>query len=315
MHQRPIAPLVDALRMIGASVEYLGVTDGSPLRIQGKELEGGVTFLDASLSSQFLSALLMVAPVMRKGLTIQLSENSVSMPYVDMTLSLMNVLGVNAEREHFCIRTRPQVYRPVPVEVEPDWSSASFWFAMAAVSPECKLLIKDLTKRSIQGDAVVRMIFNRLGVRSLFSTEGILLEKSTAEEEFLDLDMAGTPDLVIPFTLACAGLGRKAVIRKIGHLALKESNRLEALKEEMAKLNIRICISGSDTMLIDPSGGVHSPVQPLDPHGDHRLAMAFASLAILFGPVTILDPGVVAKSYPDFWNHLAQVGFELQFTS
>jgi 3-phosphoshikimate 1-carboxyvinyltransferase len=313
MLQRPVGPLVDALQTLGASIEYKGNKGYPPLLIRGKTLSGGETVMDTSLSSQFLSALLMIGPVMENGLTVHLQGKMVSFPYVKMTIALLRQMGIDVMENEKTIRVEPREYLHSGITVEPDWSAASFWYEMAALSPGCALFLPDLKTESIQGDAIVHKIFEQLGVFTEPDSRGIRLHKKPADGGDLEMDLAGYPDLVVPIAATCAGLKKKSLLRGVPHLAIKESNRLEALMQELAKLNLGVKILDDNELLTEGATTLQTPIRPLDPHGDHRIAMGLAPLAIKTGRLTILHPEVACKSYPDYWNHLENVGFDLQF--
>lgn len=277
--ERPMAPLIDALRQLGADI----AGDGLPLKIVGRPLKGGTVTLDASLSSQFASSLLMAAPTWEQGLRLTLTGKPVSMPYLEMTVKMMEYYGVRVIWEGNTITVPHQSYQSRPFKVDADWSAASYWYEMLALSEGGDLLLKGLKLDSLQGDAVVAEWFKPLGVLTAFDSDGARLTKIAARPQNLVFDFTDTPDLFPAVYATCFALGVDAVFRGTASLADKESNRLEAMKNELSRIK----------------GGM-----TLCTYGDHRLAMALAALWPVYGPVKVDNPSVVNKSYPLFWESL-----------
>lgn len=278
--QRPMAPLIDALRQLGASVTTEGGKN-TIATIIGHPLQGGAATLDASQSSQFASSLLMAAPTWERGLRLTLTGVPVSMPYLEMTIRMMAHFGVQVGREGHTFIVDPQTYRPCPFMVSADWSAASYWYEMLAVSDGGELLLKGLRADALQGDAVVAEWFKPLGITTVFEPEGARIAKTAAHPHNLVFDFTDHPDLFPAVCATCFALGVNATFKGTDTLSAKESDRMTAMKAELAKIG-------------------HSEV--LCAHHDHRIAMALAALWPVFGPVTLDDPTVVSKSYPGFWT-------------
>lgn len=282
--ERPLTPLVEALRQLGADIEG----DRLPLRIVGRPLQGGRVTLDGSQSSQFASSLLMAAPTWERGLQLDMTGRSVSMPYLEMTLAMMRHFGVRSEREGNTLTVAHQAYKPSPFDVSADWSAASYWYEMLALNEGGgDLLLKGLKADSLQGDAVVADWFRPLGIETVFEPQGARITKPsralTDLPQGLVFDFTDTPDLFPAVYATCATLGVEADFRGTDTLAGKESDRVKAMETEMARV------------------GEHGV---LCTHGDHRIAMSLAALWPLKGPVELDDPSVVDKSYPGFWKDL-----------
>lgn len=318
MHRRPVAALVDALRQLGADIDYIDQPGFPPLRIRGKKLAGGVVSIDGSVSSQFTSGIMLAAPLFTNGLVIRTGRETVSKPYIVMTARLMQQCGVQVSM-HDDIVIRPYVFHgdaaTQQVNIESDWSAAGYWYSMLALANEGRVELAGLGRDSLQGDAVVAGLMEGLGVHTAFEQQGAVLtrqagyELSLAERVF---PMADHPDLVPALAvLMCAwNIGCRFV--KVGHLAAKESNRLAVLASELGKCGFDVTHRESE-LVIRPVDLRHASAPPggIDTHDDHRMAMAFAPLALLFGSIRINDPSVVEKSYPGFWVDLKRAGFLL----
>lgn len=311
MKQRPVGPLVDALKQLGAHIEYLENKGCPPLRIVGGGLKGGAIVIDAGISSQFISALMMIGPGIAGGLHIRLKGEVVSATYINMTLALMNLCGAHARFEGKEIIIPEAMYSMDEFVVESDWSGASYWFQIAALLPGSEILLPNLSRESLQGDSVLVSLFESLGVNSNFNEEGLLIRSSRKElPEHFEYDFTGSPDLAQTCAVTLCALGIPFRFAGTRTLRVKETDRIAALGMELGKLGF--------VLQDDPSGewlaweGERCEPQQ-DPHiatyHDHRMAMAFAPLAITFGSITIDDPGVVSKSYPGFWKDLENAGF------
>lgn len=321
MLSRPIGPLVDALRRLGANIEYLGAEGYPPLRIQGEHLRGGEIEVEASLSSQFISALLMVAPRFDSPLTVHLKGKAVSVPYIDLTLSMMSRRGVQAERTGMDISVLPGSYTlPTTPDDEGDWSAASYWYEIAALSAGF-VTLSELQSASGQPDAVVADIYQRLGVITTYTDRddddryiGPSAALSASPEVYsrLDLDMSGMPDLVPAVAVSACLLGVPFRLDGVANLRIKETDRIHALITELAKLSFRLYTDGSDTLVWDGDRLPVVSIEPIATYDDHRIAMAFAPAAIYIPGITILDPDVVTKSYPQFWDHMVRAGFDIK---
>jgi 3-phosphoshikimate 1-carboxyvinyltransferase len=321
MRHRPIRVLVDALRHLGANIDYAGEEGFPPLRITGRQLEGGQVEISGSVSSQYISALLLIGPVLRQGLTLRLTDTIISRPYIDLTLWVMRELGAKVDwTSADTITVEPKGYVPRPFLVENDWSAASYWYEMVALSndPEAKVRLHGLMDGSKQGDSIVRYIFSLLGVKTRFSSREpgkpttVTLTKSNHRVKRLDYDFTGAPDLTQTVVVACCLLGVPFHFTGLQTLRIKETDRLDALQREMLKLGYHLTIHGDSGLswngTLSPNGEVSAETPSIDTYDDHRMALAFAPVA-LCRPVIINKPQVVTKSYPHYWEHLRQAGF------
>lgn len=323
MRHRPIAVLVDALRAIGAQVEYQGEPGFPPLRISGRAaLEGGELKVRGDISSQYISALLMIAPTLKKGLRLTLTDRIASRPYIDMTITMMREFGAEVEWESDdTIVVRPTGYRSTAYKIENDWSAASYWYEIVALSnaPGAWVELPGLRLDSTQGDNVVRHIFERLGVGTEICTcesseTGIRLKKTGQVECFLQCDMSSCPDLAQTIVVTCALLDVPFCLTGLESLRIKETDRTQALKNELAKLGYDIDDSREGTL---EWNGERKPESEEDAlvsiltYDDHRMAMAFAPVCCRRNMVRIMEPSVVTKSYPTFWDDIRQAGFHL----
>jgi 3-phosphoshikimate 1-carboxyvinyltransferase len=309
MKQRPVNEMVEALITLGANIKYTAKKGFPPILINGRPLPGGKITLDASRSSQFLTALLLVAPAMRNGLEIQILNEIASRPYVDMTIKLLRKFNVNVVQEENRYRVSYQDYISNDISVETDWSSASYWYETAALADDGVLMLKNLSQESIQGDAILIQVFERLGVKTLFETRGAKLIRTGNCVDYFEFDFNDYPDLVPAVTVTCAALNIPARLKGIRNLEIKESPRISALCSELRKMNFNLWRENDDSLLIGESHGPVNPSALLDSYHDHRLAMAFAPLALKSGKISILDSGVVNKSYPTFWKEMEKVEF------
>ena len=311
MRHRPIAVLVDALRACGATIEYVGEECYPPLRISGKKLHGGDITLSASVSSQYISALLMIAPTMEHGLRLTLEGDIISRPYIMMTLSMMRQWGVESEFVGNIITIAPQKYAPVDFEVEADWSAASYWYEIAALSSG-DVSLQGLNSRSVQGDSEILKYFEGLGINTHFNDEMVELEPSPDLVPRLNIDLSDQPDLAQTIVVTSCMLGVPFHITGLSTLKIKETDRLEALRAEMLKLGIVLIIERDSELIWD---GTRRPIYEfpvIDTYEDHRMAMAFAPVSIFIPGIVINNIEVVSKSYPDYWQHLQDAGFKIQ---
>lgn len=311
MQERPIHILVDALVSLGARIEYLGKIGYPPLKIKGTALDGGDIYLSGDVSSQFISALLMIAPTMSKGLTIHLEGNVISVPYIKLTLGMMAQYGVKTHWEGNVIKIHPQEYRQTHYIVESDWSAASYWYEMAALADEARIELKGLFRNSMQGDSKVSELFLDLGVATEFTDKGIILTKTGNKTKKLFHNFVNEPDLAQTFVVTCCLMGIHFMFTGLQSLKIKETDRIEALKAEMKKLGY--VIRDSENSILEWNGERCEPeTEPvIKTYEDHRMAMAFAPAAIKLGDIHIAHPNVVTKSYPAYWNDLKKVGFNV----
>jgi 3-phosphoshikimate 1-carboxyvinyltransferase len=311
MKQRPVGPLVDALKQLGAQIEYLETRGCPPLRITGGEMAGGLIEIEAGISSQFISALMMIGPVLKGGLTILLKGPVVSATYIEMTLSLMNRCGSGARFDGKRIIVPQGTYSLDDFRVESDWSSASYWYQVAAMLPGSEILLPGLTRESLQGDSVLVELFASLGVNSNFDDQGLLICSSKVKApEHSVYDFTSCPDLVQTFAVTCCSLGIPFRFTGTRTLRVKETDRIAALGNELRKVGF-VLMDDPDGEWMAWDGTLCKAEQ--DPlfatYHDHRMAMAFAPLAIKLGMAQIDDPGVVSKSYPGYWKDLEKAGF------
>lgn len=318
MKHRPIHVLVDALRRLGADIEYVGDEGFPPLRITGNDLDGGIVEVQGDTSSQFISALLLIGPKLKNGLTLKLCGDIISRPYVDLTLCTMRDFGVDAEWTGTdTIEVKPMPYKATKYYIESDWSAASYWYEMMALADdkESTVELNGLMDGSLQGDSVVKYLFNMLGIRTVFSNRNrgehtvVTLKKTGMQSARLDYDFINQPDLAQTFVVTCAMMGVPFHFTGLASLRIKETDRIEALKREMHKLGYVIS-DGNGAELIwngercEPDADI-----AIDTYEDHRMAMAFAPVAMKLGNVKINNPEVVTKSYPAFWDDMKAAGF------
>lgn len=314
MQHRPIGILVDALRSLGADIDYAKAEGFPPLTVTGCRLEGGTLSLPGNVSSQYLSALLMIAPLLDCGLTLCIEGEPVSVPYIDMTLSLMRHFGAVARWEDKCtLCVEPGPYKARPFVIENDWSAASYWYEMVALSPcsATEVHLPGLFSESVQGDSEVRTLFEPLGVATRFDSDGIVLSKCRTGNGLFVRDLKNQPDLAQTLVCTCLAQGRPFSFSGLGNLKIKETDRLNALCVEAAKLGYTLSEQADSVLAWD---GRRSPSRPgavISTYEDHRMAMAFAPLSLAMHSITIDNPGVVSKSYPSFWNDLQRVGFAI----
>lgn len=312
MKQRPIGVLVEALRALGAKIEYEENEGFPPLHIQGTQLKGGHIVLDGGVSSQYISAILMVAPTMKEGLTLELSGNIVSVPYIRMTLGMMREMGIESEWEGNIIKVKPQQYVKSDYVVEADWSASSYWYEMAALSKQCQIALPYLRAVSFQGDSAVRRIFEPLGISTTFEGEGVTLKRAGEVLKRMEYDFVEQPDLAQTLVVTCCALEIPFEFSGVQSLKIKETDRIAALKNECAKFGY-VLTEPAEGKLAWTGDRCQPADQPIvETYEDHRMAMAFAPMAMVKGSVLINHPMVVTKSYPEFWEHLKQVGFEIE---
>lgn len=316
MQQRPISILVDALRRMGAQIEYTGKEGFPPLKITGTALKGGTVELDGSVSSQYISALLMIAPTVQGGLTLRLMNKITSRSYIEMTLQLMRKFGIRYQWSGNEIRIEAQAYRPVPFSVEADWSAASYWYALAALSGQCDLYLKGLQLNSLQGDANQAEWFDsHFGIYSRQEGDSVRLTKRKEPVlKQLQLNFIENPD--VAQTWAILAIGKKLPFHFTGlkTLKIKETDRIAALVNECAKLGVALTEPAEGDLAWD--GQIDAarirPEAVIATYHDHRMAMAFAPVALFNGAIRIDDAMVVTKSYPSFYDDLKKVGFGVE---
>ena len=320
MKHRPIRALVDALRYIGADIAYEGEEGYPPLRINGRRLEGGRLDIPGDISSQYISALLMVGPVLERGLELRLTGEVVSRPYIDLTLCMMRGFGADAEwTDVDTISVRPVPYGPRPFFIENDWSAASYWYEtlVLARDGESEVRLDGLTDGSRQGDSAVKYLFSMLGVRTVFKTRErgvpttVTLKRVEPVPPRLDYDFVNQPDMVQTFVVCCALTGVPFRFTGLASLKIKETDRVEALKTEMRKLGYVVRETAAGELSWDGERCQQADDLVIKTYEDHRMAMAFAPAATVFPGLKIDQPQVVSKSYPHFWDELRRAGFTI----
>ena len=332
MQNRPIGVLVDALRYLGANIEYTHKEGYPPLHIKGHALEGGHLEIVGNISSQYISALLLIGPILKNGLELKLTGEIASRPYIDLTLWTMQEFGANAEwTDVDTIMVKPQPYAERPYLIENDWSASSYWYEMMALNAnlDSEIKLEGLMDGSKQGDSVVKYLFSLLGVKTEFENLEKDREDNTnlpassnapttvtlkAHRCFLprlDYDFTGSPDLAQTFVVCCCFMGIKFKFTGLASLKIKETDRIEALKKELKKVGYVIKDENDNTLVWD--GERCEPTfEPIDTYEDHRMAMAFAPIAFKLPFLEINHPEVVSKSYPHFWEDLQAVGFTIE---
>lgn len=313
MQQRPIQILVNALRELGANIEYTRNEGFPPLRIEGAPLAGNEITLKGNVSSQYISALLMIGPILKNGLQLRLTGEVVSRPYINLTLQLMKDFGASARwTSDQSISVEPQPYRCVPFTVESDWSAASYWYQMAVLSSETDIELTGLFRHSYQGDSRGAEVFARLGIETEYTEEGIRLRKNGSCVKRLDEDFVDIPDLAQTFVVTCALLDVPFRFTGLQSLKIKETDRIEALKAEMKKLGY-VLHDEDDSILYWNGERIEPQACPvIKTYEDHRMAMAFAPAAIHYPTIQIDEPQVVSKSYPGYWDDLRKAGFVIE---
>lgn len=313
MKNRPIKILVDALNALGARVEYMEKEGYPPLRIFGSAMKGGEISLAGGVSSQYISALLMVAPLMENGLTLQLEGSIISKPYINLTLQLMEQFGVKANWNGQTIRVIPQEYTPIRFTVESDWSAASYWYSMMALSRTAEIELLGLFKNSLQGDAAGAKLFAQLGVSTTFTDRGVILKQTGNVTKKLNYNFVNEPDLAQTFVVTCVLLHIPFRFTGLQSLKIKETDRIEALKTELRKLGYLLTDSRDSILEWNGERCAPDPHPVIATYEDHRMAMAFAPAALVYPEgIAIEDPEVVSKSYPRYWEDLKMAGFGIE---
>ncbi len=313
MKQRPIGILVDALVQLGARIEYLENEGFPPLKIFGSHLKGGIIELDGSVSSQYISALLMIAPAVEGGLTLRLKNKIMSRSYIELTLKLMEQFGVNHVWKGNEIRIAEQAYRPIAYTVEADWSGASYWYQMAALADEVDVLLEDLKLDSLQGDCAIAKWFEAFGVLSEETEKGVRLSKTESRlPSVLQLNFIENPDVAQSFAVLCVKKNIPFHFTGLETLKIKETNRIEALQIELAKFGATLTEPTHGELKWDGKLVEVTEIPSVATYKDHRMALAFAPACLGSTSVAIEEPMVVTKSYPAYWEDLKKVGFSVE---
>jgi 3-phosphoshikimate 1-carboxyvinyltransferase len=318
MELRPVSQLVNALRQLGADITYLHKDGFPPLRISGQKLTGATLAIDASVSSQFISAMMMIAPLCKGGLTLELTGRISSRPYIDMTARMMTQFGLDVEVSYPKIRIAAladTILQPLSYTIEPDWSAAGYWYEIAALSTDAEIQLADLHTNSLQGDSIIAQHMEYFGVRTEEAASGIIIRKGDplpAQEIVHSFNLYHAPDMAPALAVTAAATGIETLLTGLDNLAIKESNRLEGIASELTRCGFGVTAYPAALHIHADEIEKSTQNAPIRTYGDHRMAMAFAPLALLFPGIIIEEPAVVDKSYPRFWNDLQKAGFDLK---
>jgi len=312
MKQRPIGILVDALRELGAEIDYVENDGYPPIHIKGNLVQKTDRIsIKGNISSQYITALLLIASKLPQGLELHIEGELTSRPYVEMTLAMLEQAGIMHEWNDNVINIAHQQFKETALPVEPDWSAASYWFAIAALADEAELFLTGLTPYSLQGDSVITEIMANFGITSQFKNGGVFLKKEVKPISKKLFDMKKCPDLAQTVVVVCAALGYEATFTGLETLKIKETDRIAALQNELAKMGVKL-IEDNEHYTVDCSGKFIPERMFINTYDDHRMAMAFAPLALLIPELEVEDAKVVEKSYPAFWTDLEKVGFVIE---
>lgn len=315
LHQRPVGPLIDALRQLGANIEYIENEGFPPVRFGKFSFSGANEIeLTSQISSQFISALMMMVPNLPNGLDLKLHLASIpSIPYLEMTKKMMEHCGIEVYCSEDGIQIRKQPWKKTHLIIENDWSSASYFLAITSLLPGSKLVLPGLKENSLQGDAQILNILTRFGLFGVFSEMGLSVENKGVKpkSEKLHFNLRNTPDIAQTLIVMFLMMGQEAEFSGLENLAIKESNRLETMQQELKKVGGQLEINTREGFCYIPGNQLlHPPDSSFETHTDHRVAMSLSLLALQF-PVKIQNPGVVQKSFPSFWSELQTIGFEI----
>jgi len=309
MCERPIGVLVNALNELGANVVYAGSVGFPPLNLKEHDAAswGCRVHMGAHVSSQFISALLLIGPLMPNGIELILEGKIISRPYIQMTLNLMDRFGILSVWNKNMIKVPPQNYTAIDCKVEADWSAASYFYSFAALSQESGLQLNGLYRDSVQGDAVVAELMTKFGIETTYNEQGVFIEKKGSIVDKFYHDFSDCPDLAQTFAVLCAAMNIEAELTGLDTLSIKETDRIAALYTELTKLGCHVVISSNSLIITKGIDNRCQKVQ-IDTYNDHRMAMSFAPLCLILEELVFDDKQVVSKSYPDFWNDLAAIG-------
>jgi 3-phosphoshikimate 1-carboxyvinyltransferase len=309
MKQRPIGILVDALRKLGADIQYEEKDGYPPIKIKGgfQQLTNKVS-VKGDISSQYITALLLIAAKLPLGLELQIEGELTSRPYVEMTLTMLEQAGIKHSLNDDVIVIAPQEFKETAIYVEPDWSAASYWYAIAALADEAEIFLSGLTQYSLQGDSVITEIMANFGITSQFKDGGVYLQKEAKPIIRKIFDLKECPDLAQTIIVVCAALGHQATFTGLETLKIKETDRIKALQNELGKMGVKLVEKGQ-VYKLDLSEKFIPEKMFINTYDDHRMAMAFAPLALVIPELEVEDAPVVDKSYPTFWKDLEKMGF------
>jgi 3-phosphoshikimate 1-carboxyvinyltransferase len=311
MQNRPIEVLVSSLKKIGANINYLEKNGYPPLKIIGKKLIKDKVSLDSNISSQYISALMLIAPKLKNGLLIKLNGTITSKPYILMTQSILKKIGIQADFNQNYIKVEPyrDVIKPTQIVVESDWSSASYYYSLVSLSSiGTEIILSNFKKNSLQGDSILSMIFLDFGVQTVYENNKIILTKVKMSKNQINYNLINSPDIAQTIAVTCLGLGINCFLTGLHTLLIKETNRLQALKTEIEKFGAKVYID-KDSINISKSQNLKDNVK-IDTYEDHRMAMSFAPLSLVTN-IQINNAEVVAKSYPDYWADLKKIGIKI----
>ena len=311
MQNRPIEVLVSSLKKIGANINYLEKNGYPPLKIIGKKLIKDKVSLDSNISSQYISALMLIAPKLKNGLLIKLNGTITSKPYILMSQSILKKIGIQADFNQNYIKVEPyrDVIKPTQIVVESDWSSASYYYSLVSLSSiGTEIILSNFKKNSLQGDSILSMIFLDFGVQTIYENNKIILTKVKMSKNQINYNLINSPDIAQTIAVTCLGLGINCFLTGLHTLLIKETNRLQALKTEIEKFGAKVYID-KDSINISKSQNLKDNVK-IDTYEDHRMAMSFAPLSLVTN-IQINNAEVVAKSYPDYWADLKKIGIKI----
>ena len=312
MLKRPINDLVNSLNILGADISHEGEVGFPPLLIKGKQLEKNTISISGATSSQYISSLLLIAPYLEKGLTIEIIEPLLSKPYVQMTLEVMKEMGVKSLWKGNVITVKKQSYKSISYTVENDWSGASFWYSFVALSTNGSIEIPYLNEKSTQGDSILNKIYTIFGIETIFTKKGILIKKNSHKTvNKFKYDLSHFPDLALPIAVTCVGLGIDCNLTGLESLKHKECDRLHCLKKELEKFNILSQVT-DNSIKINGNQTLKSSSKIIETHKDHRIAMSIAPLIMKTNNISFDDENVVNKSYPKFWEDMEKLNFNLR---
>ena len=315
MKKRPIGELVAALKSLGAEIEFLEKENYPPLEIKGKIILGGALKIDASQSSQFISALLLISPKLKNGLVLTLKNRIVSSPYIEMTSALLKKFNVPISKlkNTYTVNSSTKSKQIKVIKIESDWSSASYWYSICALSKNAKIELNFLNKKSLQSDSILPELYKILGVETKYKKNSIIISRKKLETKSISYNFINCPDIAQTFAVTCFGLGICAKLIGLSTLKFKESDRIIALKTELEKMGAKLVITNNSIELKKsnpiPFEGI------IETYNDHRMAMSFSPLALVYNSIKIANPEVVSKSYPRFWKDLKSVGFSVNLGS
>ena len=310
-----IGELVSALKSLGAEIEFLEKENYPPLEIKGKIILGGTLKIDASQSSQFISALLLISPKLKNGLVLTLKNRIVSSPYIEMTAALLKKFNVPISKlkNTYTVNSSTKSKQIKVIKIESDWSSASYWYSICALSKNAKIELNFLNKKSLQSDSILPELYKILGVKTKYKKNSIIISRKKLETKSINYNFINCPDIAQTFAVTCFGLGICAKLNGLSTLKFKESDRIIALKTELEKMGAKLVITNNSIELKKSKAIPFEGV--IETYNDHRMAMSFSPLALVYNSIKIANPEVVSKSYPRFWKDLKSVGFSVNLWS